>query len=68
MPNLNVTLELHHVLNNVLEIKEDESASLQNWMQYLGYHTFLDLCFDFQPELNDIHSYRAIELKVSYVP
>ena len=46
----------HHVLNNVLKIIEDEVASLQNWMKYLGYNNFLDLCYDFQRELKDFHS------------
>ena len=46
----------HHVLNNILKIKEYEVASFQNWMSYLGYHNFLDLCLDFLPDLNDIYS------------
>ena len=46
---------MHHVINNVLMIEEDEIVSFSKWMEYRGYNNFTDLCVDFHLELNRIH-------------
>ena len=46
---------LHHVLNNVLKVKEHEVISISKWMKYMGYNNFTDLCVDLLFELNHVH-------------
>ena len=64
----NSILVFHHVLNNVLKIEDDEVVSLQNRMDSLGYNNFLDLWFDFQPGLSDIHSYSGCRVEGQQCP
>ena len=51
----------NHIVQTLLNINEAEVASLQNWIKYMAYNNFLDLCFDFQTE--DIQSYSGYRVE-----
>ena len=53
--NPNPIQVFHHVLNNVLNIKEHEVVSISTWMNYMNYNNFTDLCVDLPFELNHVH-------------
>ena len=63
------TMEVsNHVVQTLLSINEAEVVSLQNWMRYLGYNNFQDLCISFRQNSRICITTVAIMLKVSNVP
>ena len=47
---------LHHVLKNVMKIRNDEKVPFSKWMEYMAYDNVIDLCDDLQFELKHIHN------------
>ena len=48
---------LHHVLNNVLKISQDERVFSSKWIEYNDYHYNHEQCDGLQFKLKHIHDY-----------